>query len=65
MKDIHIKIRFECISIIHEENLNLPENDITVKRFKYIECLISNNGKLFRLKLYLRLTTYTIIDLSD
>lgn len=45
--------------------LKFTKNDITFKRFRYIECLISNNVKLFRLKLYFRLTTYTVIDLSD
>jgi len=54
-----------AFQIIDEENLNSQKNDIKLKRFRYIECLISNNVKLFGLKLYFRLTTYTVIDLSD
>jgi len=38
---------------------------IILKRFRYIGCLISTNDKLFGLKLYLWLTTYTVVDLSD
>lgn len=38
---------------------------IILKRFRYIGCLIFNNDKLFGLKFYLWLTTYTVVDSSD
>jgi len=33
-KEIYINILFKCVSIIHEQNLNLQKNDITLKRFR-------------------------------